>query len=100
MTKDEHIAYWTTNAERDWERAERCFNDKDYVFCLFCLHLAMEKICKALWVKYKKSNYPAHIHNLEKLLIQAGVELEAEDRKLLVNLNRFNLEGLILITKT
>ncbi|MBI4645160.1 MAG: HEPN domain-containing protein [Bacteroidia bacterium] len=93
MTKDEHIQYWLTNAEKDWHRAELCFKDKDYVFCLFCLHLAIEKICKSAWVKCNKGNYPPHIHNLEKLLKQTNIELNDDDWILLVNLNRFNLEG-------
>ncbi|MCY7411416.1 MAG: HEPN domain-containing protein [Chitinophagales bacterium] len=50
MTKAEHINYWTKNADRDWQRAKNNFKLKDYVFCLFCLHMSLEKICKALWV--------------------------------------------------
>lgn len=93
MTKKEHVNYWLTNSERDWKRALRCFRDRDYVFCLFCVHLTIEKICKAAWVKDNKGNYPPRIHNLEKLLRQSKIQLEDEDWNLLVNLNRFNLEG-------
>ena len=81
------------NSERDWERAEMCFNQKDYVFCLFCLHLALEKICKAIWVQENIENHPPRIHNLEKILRQTSIELNPEDWDLLVNMNRFNLEG-------
>ncbi len=93
MTDDDHKNYWLKNAERDWERANMCFNQKDYVFCLFCLHLTLEKICKAIWVYNKKENHPPRIHNLEKILLQTSVELKEEDWNLLVNMNRFNLEG-------
>ena len=93
MNKEEHLDYWLLNADRDWNRAERCFKDKDYVFCLFCLHLSLEKICKALWIKEHKGNFPPKGHNLEYLLRQTKVELKEEDWKLLVNMNRFNLEG-------
>jgi HEPN domain-containing protein len=93
MTKKEHIAYWLLNADRDWQRAEYCFKNHDYVFCLFCVHLAMEKTCKAAWVKDNKDNQPPRIHNLEKILRQTSVELKPEQWDLLVNLNHFNLEG-------
>jgi AbiV family abortive infection protein len=93
MTNKDHIEYWLKNADRDWERSEMCFNQKDYVFCLFCLHLALEKICKAFWVKDKEENHPPRIHNLEKILRQTSIELNQEDWDLLVNMNRFNLEG-------
>jgi AbiV family abortive infection protein len=93
MTQQDHIDYWLKNSERDWERAEMCFNQKDYVFCLFCLHLALEKICKGFWVYDKNENHPPRIHNLEKILRQTSIELSQEDWDLLVNMNRFNLEG-------
>jgi HEPN domain-containing protein len=79
MTKAEHIEYWLKNSERDWKRAEYCFEQKDYVFCLFCLHLSMEKICKALWVQNNKSNIPPKIHDLVKLLKEAKVEETEEN---------------------
>jgi len=93
MTKKQHIEYWTMNAERDWERAKHCYKTKDYVFCLFCLHLSLEKICKALWVKHNETNYPPKIHNLEKILRYTPIELNEEDWKFLINLNMFQLEG-------
>lgn len=93
MTKQEHIDYWISNSKKDWKRAERCFRDKDYVFCLFFVHLSIEKICKGLWVKNNISNHPPRIHILETILTGAKVELSDEDWSLLINLNRFNLEG-------
>jgi len=93
MTKKEHIAYWITNADKDWQRAERCFRDQDYVFSLFCLHLAMEKICKALWVKYNEENFPPKIHNLVRLLKGSSIELEEEKLIFLNDLNKFQLES-------
>jgi len=93
MTKDEHISYWLTNAERDWQRAERCFNDSDYVFCLFCVHLSLEKICKAIWVKYNEPDYPPKIHNLVKLLERTPLNMSEDDLIFLNDMNKFQLEG-------
>jgi AbiV family abortive infection protein len=35
----------------DWKRAKLLFDNKDYIFALFCLHLSIEKLCKVLWVR-------------------------------------------------
>ena len=91
MTKEEHIAYWTGNAEKDWQRAERCFKDKDYVFSLFCVHLSLEKIIKALWVNDNELNFPPRIHNLVRLLEGTSVELKEEELIFLNDLNKFQL---------
>jgi HEPN domain-containing protein len=93
MTKEEHITYWLTNAERDWIRMERCFRDKDYVFCLFCVHLSMEKICKALWLKDNEGSIPPKTHNLVVLIEATTIKLDKDDLLFLRELNKFQLEG-------
>ena len=93
MTKQQHIDYWLKNADRDWVRAENCFKQKDYVFCLFCLHMSLEKICKTLWVKENKSNTPPKIHDLVKLLHQSNIELPNEDLMFMLEMNTYQLEG-------
>lgn len=93
MTKNEHIHYWITTAETDWQRAQRCFNDEDFVFCLFCIHLSLEKTCKAVWVKNNESNIPPKTHNLVKLLKGTRTPLTESDLIFLNDLNRFQLEG-------
>jgi HEPN domain-containing protein len=93
LTKEEHINYWLTNAEKDWQRAERCFRDKDYLFCLFCIHLCMEKICKAHWVKHNQDNIPPKTHNLLLLIGATNLRFENDDLIFLNDLNKFQLEG-------
>ena len=93
MTKGDHIEYWLKNAKRDWNRAKFCMEQKDYLFALFCAHLCLEKLCKALWVKHHKSNYPPRIHNLEKILRSTPVRLSDNDWKFLLDMNKFQLEG-------
>jgi HEPN domain-containing protein len=93
MTKKEHIKYWVGAAEMDWNRAERCFKDKDYVFCLFCLHLSLEKIIKATWVEYNEKNIPPKIHNLVALIKMTPLEIQEKDMFFLGYMNKFQLEG-------
>jgi HEPN domain-containing protein len=93
MTKENHINYWLQIAELDMPRAERCFNDKDYVFCLFCLHMVLEKTIKGLWVKDNKANIPPKIHNLVTLIKQTQTVLNEDDMTFLRDMNKFQLEG-------
>jgi len=93
LTKEEHINYWIHTAANDLLRADRCYSDKDYVFSLFCLHLALAKTIKALWVQSNKDNFPPRIHNLVKLIGETSVKLDDTQLIFLNDLNRFQMEG-------
>lgn len=43
MNVNEHIAYWITGAEHDYESAESLFNAGKYDWCLFICHIVIEK---------------------------------------------------------
>ncbi len=93
MTKEEYIKYWVTTSKLDWKRAETLTNLKDYSFALFCIHLSIEKLAKALWVKEHDSNYPPRIHNLITLFSKTSFKAN-EDQLILMNeLNFFQMEG-------
>ena len=92
-TKNEHIEYWISQAEDDWEAVETLILGKKYLQALFFTHLVIEKICKALWIKHNDSNIPPRTHNLIFILSQTSVELKEEQSEFLLNLNRFQLEG-------
>lgn len=93
MTKNEHIRYWLATAEKDWQRAELLFENKDYVFALFCIHLSIEKIIKACWVKDNVKNEPPKVHNLLYLISKTKQKLDVQQLKILDDLNMFQLEG-------
>lgn len=93
MSKEEHIAYWITQSEDDWQAVQTLFDGRKYLQCLFFAHLVIEKLCKALWVKHHEENIPPRTHNLLFLLDATPLELEEEQRNFLLRLNRFQLEG-------
>jgi HEPN domain-containing protein len=92
-TKEEHINYWLNQAEDDWEAVDTLFKGKKYLQSLFFSHLVIEKICKALWIKYNLQNIPPRTHNLNFILSQTPLKLSEEQSEFLLNLNRFQLEG-------
>ena len=64
MTKEPHISYWTNSAEEDWFPVEALLDRKRYLHCLFWVHLMLEKLTKAISVKYHEGNFPPKIHNI------------------------------------
>lgn len=92
MTKEEIIAYWQKSAQLDWERVESMYANNDIVGALFFVHLSLEKILKAHWVKNNSHNIPPKTHNLSILYSQTDLDLETTDVLFLENTNSFNLE--------
>ncbi len=65
LSKRDHINYWITASDEDWERGVYMYENADYVFCLFCIHLSIEKLSKDIWVKENQNNnYPPRIHEI------------------------------------
>jgi HEPN domain-containing protein len=92
-TKEEHINYWIKSSNDDWEAVEFLLKGKKNLQALFFAHLVIEKLCKAVWIKHNSTNVPPKIHNLNYLLSQTPLKLSETDNELLLNLNRFQLEG-------
>jgi HEPN domain-containing protein len=51
LTKEEHILYWIEQADDSWEGAIALIKGKRYMLALFCWHLTIEKLLKAIWIK-------------------------------------------------
>jgi HEPN domain-containing protein len=92
MTKEEHIQYWLESAEYDWKAAQDLFKPKSYKHCLVCVHIALEKIAKAHWVKTHDNHYPPKIDNIMTLLEQSNVTLDEETITFLTLMNDFQVE--------
>ncbi|OFX16926.1 MAG: hypothetical protein A2033_19395 [Bacteroidetes bacterium GWA2_31_9] len=93
MTKEEHISYWLEQADDSWESAVALINSKRYMMALFCWHLTIEKLLKALWVKNNTDNYPPRTHNLKYLHDEAKLCLSIEWQAELLTINSWNIEG-------
>lgn len=91
--KKDFIRYWKTNAAKDWKRVNLLFKNRDYVFALFCAHLTLEKLVKALWVKDNTLNHPPKIHNLSKLIAQTKLVLTDVELIFCADMNKFQIEG-------
>jgi HEPN domain-containing protein len=93
LSKTDHINYWFSSSTEDWERAMFLQEKKDYVFCLFCVHLSIEKLSKALWVKENQNNYPPRIHEIKYLLADTSFVPDPEQSLFIDNLQKYQIEG-------
>ncbi len=92
-TKQEHITFWIEQANDDWTAVKTLFEGKNYLQALFFAHLVIEKLCKALWIKYNVENVPPRTQNLIHILSSTPVLFSDEKGEFMLNLNRFQLEG-------
>lgn len=97
--KDRLEKAWIKSATEDLETAEALFKLKRYNFSLFCCHLALEKILKALLIK-NKDQYPLVSHDLVKIARHAGLYLTQENIDYLTEITTFNVEARYDIDKT
>jgi len=94
LSKEQHITHWLETARDDELTMYALFDSGRYTHSLFFGHLYLEKICKALWVKYNSGNTPPFIHNLQKLLPKdTDLGLSASDIEFLDRLNEYQLSG-------
>jgi len=90
---EKNIAHWQKGAMEAWEAAEDLINqDHRILFGLFFVHLALEKEIKAHIWRVKKE-MPPRIHNLVRLSEMAELPLDDQNRKVLAEINEFNIEG-------
>jgi HEPN domain-containing protein len=92
-TKEDYIEFWIEQSQDDWNAVYTLFKGRNYLQSLFFAHLVIEKLCKALWIKFNGENIPPKTHNLIHLLSATPIELTVEISEFLLNLNRFQLEG-------
>ena len=91
MTKEQYIDFWIDTAKNDWSTMDTLLNARHYLHCLFCAHLTLEKLAKALWVKNHQDNIPPRVHNIVWLLQESQVEISHEDTIFLEVFNQFQL---------
>lgn len=93
MSKEQHINFWKTQADDDWDVVDALFKIHKYSQCLFWAHLVLEKYSKAIWIRDNESNVPPKTHNLNHLLSQTRVVLKDEEKEFLLLINKFQIEG-------
>lgn len=94
MSKDKKavVVFWKSGAGRSLDLAKHVFEKKHYDHALFCGHLALEKILKAMIIT-RLDNYPPHSHDLMYLAGLANIDLTPEQQQFLTEVSTYNIAG-------
>jgi len=81
MNKQDHINYWISVAEKDWEIVAKLYKSNDFVYALFFCHLVIEKLSKVVWVSNSHDNVPPRIilfgsYATNREILKTGIELK------------------------
>ena len=89
---DKQVTFWRSSAVEDWDVARQLVDNGRTRHGLFFVHLAFEKILKAMVCKHTQDLAP-RLHNLIRLSEVAGLSLDQENRAILAEINAFHIEG-------
>lgn len=92
MELEKNLAFWRKSAELDKKTAEDLLKSRNYVGCLFFVHLYLEKILKGLVQKTTRAS-PPFTHDLLILSKLAILELTKEQESDLTTINTFNIRA-------
>ena len=84
------IEYWLTSSKDDLDTANKLYASEKYHHCLFFVHLALEKILKALYI-FQKQGPPPPIHDLVRLAEKSGVKVSNDLIYQLAEISTFNV---------
>jgi len=89
MTAKQHVDYWLKGASENMTDMRAAFKNKRLVMSLFCGHLSIEKMLKALCAVRRIPIIREH--RLQVLANQAGIILSSLQIGELINITAFNI---------
>lgn len=92
MERGEIVDFWINGSAEDFELSRSLFEGKKFIYCLFFLHLSIEKLLKGLIVRNTSKPAP-YEHNLVRLAEAAGIALSEKQVDLLIDITTFNIKG-------
>ncbi|MCX6579466.1 MAG: HEPN domain-containing protein [Candidatus Aminicenantes bacterium] len=84
--------FWKNAASEEINAAAVLLKNKKLRQSLFFIHLSLEKILKALFIKEKKE-HPPITHNLKYIAEKIPLELPEKYEKFLIEATAFNIEA-------
>ncbi len=93
MTNEEYRKDLIGQAEEDFGASEALAMAGYLGQSLFYMHLSLEKLCKALWIKMNASTKYPFVHNLIKLLTELEIPLTEDQKIFYSDMNRFQAKG-------
>ena len=91
MGMQENIEFWINSSDDNYKSMMNMLKTREYMWSLFIGHLVIEKLLKAYYVKVV-SNVVPRTHDLLKLAINAGIDLDETKKDDLQYITLFNIE--------
>jgi HEPN domain-containing protein len=91
MEKQDNIELWLNSSDDNYKSMMNMFKAREYMWSLFIGHLVVEKLLKAYYVKMIGNEVP-RTHDLLKLAIKAGIDLDETKKDELQYITLFNIE--------
>ncbi len=90
---DNVVRNWLALAEYDMKTAQAMFECKRYLYVLFMLQQAIEKVLKGIYVR-KRKRTPPYTHNVLKLISEVELtnKLTDKQKEILAELNSYYIE--------
>ncbi len=91
MGTQENIEFWINSSDDNYKSMMNMLKTREYMWSLFIGHLVIEKLLKAYYVKIVSADVP-RTHDLLKLAIKAGLDLDETKKDDLQYITLFNIE--------
>jgi HEPN domain-containing protein len=92
MTQQESIKIWVDGYKDALDTAQKLFASKKFNHSLFFLHLAFEKLLKAIYVS-KKDEAPPYTHDLVILAEKCSINVSEDQKNQLAEISEFNVSA-------
>lgn len=92
MELEEKVTFWKIKAKENYRLAQQHYKLKNYAWCLFLCHLALEKMLKARVLESTKREAP-YTHDLVLLAKLTHIKFGDQTLEYLDTINKFNIEA-------
>ena len=92
MTQEKAVKIWVDGSVDALDTCDTLFRNKKYHHSLFFLHLALEKIMKALYIS-KFDTSPPYIHDLKQIAKITIIKVDKVELSQLKEISEFNVSA-------
>lgn len=92
MTQQKAIDIWVEGSKDALDTAQKLFVSKKFNHSLFFLHLALEKLLKAIYIS-KKDEAPPYTHDLVTLAEKCLMSVSDDQKSQLAEISEFNVSA-------
>ena len=86
------VSYWVDSSDKDFKTMENLMVSGDYNWAMFLVHLVIEKLLKALFIR-KNRKHAVYGHDLLRLTSDLDIKIDSVKEEWLDQITTFNLNA-------